>query len=46
MDDLSEVTMDAQWCWDSETGKRVLIDRKTGQILYTWTKTEDKTDGT
>lgn len=28
-----EETLDAQWCTDSDTGERVLIDRKTNQII-------------
>lgn len=30
-----EKTMDAIWCVDSETSKRYLLDRKTGQIIAT-----------
>lgn len=26
-------TLNAVMCWDSETGKKYLIDRKTGQVL-------------
>ena len=28
-----ESTLDATWCWDSETGERCLIDNKTGQVI-------------
>lgn len=28
-------TVDAVWCVDSETGKKFLLDRKTGQVLTT-----------
>lgn len=28
-----EDTIEAQWCWDSETGKQVLIAIKTGEVL-------------
>lgn len=31
-----EKTLDAVWAWDSETGEKVLLDRKTGQVLMTW----------
>ena len=30
-----ERTLVAQWCIDSETGQRVLIDSKTGQVIIT-----------
>lgn len=35
--DMSEMdeTMDAVWCVDSETGKKVLIDRKTNKVITT-----------
>jgi len=33
---MSGSTLDALWCWDSETGKRVLIDRQTGQVIAKW----------
>jgi hypothetical protein len=29
----SEEPIDAVWCQDSETGEKVLLDRKTGQVI-------------
>lgn len=31
MDD--DKTLDAVWCWDSENGEEVLINRKTNKII-------------
>lgn len=28
-----EETLDAVWCYDSETGHRMLLDKRTGQVI-------------
>lgn len=32
---MEDTTIDAVWCWDSETGEKVLLDRRTGQVIMT-----------
>lgn len=36
-----ERTLEAIWCWDSETGDKRLMDLRTGKEIGRW-----KTDGT
>lgn len=38
----AEKTLDAVWCWDSETGKRYLLDRRTGQVITTGDRPDGK----
>ena len=33
-----EKTIDCVWCWDSETGEKVLMDRKTNKEIGRWTR--------
>lgn len=35
-----EKTLDAVWCWDSETGDKILMDRKTNKPIGRWTKSD------
>jgi hypothetical protein len=32
--DFMDKRVDAQWCWDGDTGDRVLMDNKTSLVLY------------
>jgi hypothetical protein len=31
---MDDTTLEAIWCWDSETGKKYLLDVKTGKVIY------------
>jgi hypothetical protein len=35
-----EKTVNLVWCWDSETGERVLMDRRTNKEVGRWRKGE------
>lgn len=28
-----EETLEAQWCWDAETGQKYLLNLRTGQVI-------------
>jgi len=32
---MDDTTLNALWCWDSETGKEVLVNLFTGQVIMT-----------
>jgi hypothetical protein len=32
--DFMDKRVDAQWCWDGDTGDRVLMDNQTHLVLY------------
>ncbi len=42
MAEWNEETLDAVWCVESETGKQVLIDRKTNKIIISKEHLEGK----
>jgi len=45
INDWDETRLEAMWAWNSETGEKVLIDLKTGQVIGTWIKTEQEASG-